>query len=84
LIPFKSGCLKILKLKTKAEQHKVNFYYPDKTTVSISINETTTLSDLNLIVSIFADVYGKKTTQLEELSSNTRIPETAQNVVLSS
>jgi glycine dehydrogenase len=65
-------------LKTKAEQHKVNFYYPDKTTVSISINETTTLSDLNLIVSIFADVYGKKTSQLEELSSNTRIPETAQ------
>ena len=65
-------------LKTKAEQHKVNFYYPDKTTVSISINETTTLSDLNLIVSIFADVYGKKPSQLEELSSNTRIPEIAR------
>ena len=65
-------------LKTKAEQNKINLYYPDATTVSISINETTTLSDLNLIVSIFADVYGTKSAQLQELNSNTRIPESAQ------
>jgi glycine dehydrogenase len=67
-----------LTLKTIAEQKEVNFYYPDATTVSISINETTTLSDLNLILSIFAEVYNKKTTQLQGLSLNTRIPETAQ------
>ena len=67
-----------LTLKTTAEQKEVNFYYPNATTVSISINETTTLSDLNLILSIFAEVYNKKTTQLQGLSLNTRIPETAQ------
>ena len=65
-------------LKTNAEQKEVNFYYPDATTVSISINETTTLSDLNLIVSIFTEVYSKKTTQLQVVSSNIRIPETTQ------
>ena len=65
-------------LKTKAEQKEVNFYYPDVTTVSISINETTTLSDLNLIVSIFAEVYSKKETPIQALNSNIRIPETAQ------
>ena len=30
-----------------AEQNEINFYYPDKETVSISINETTNLDDLN-------------------------------------
>ena len=65
-------------LRVKAEQNEVNFYYSDATTVSISINETSTLSDLNLIVSIFAEVYNKEAIQLQSLSSNTRIPETAQ------
>ena len=65
-------------LRVKAEQNEVNFYYSDATTVSISINETSTLSDLNLIVSLFAEVYNKEAIQLQSLSSNTRIPETAQ------
>jgi glycine dehydrogenase len=67
-----------LTLKNIAEQKEVNFYYPDATTVSVSINETTTLSDLNLIVSIFAEVYSKKETPIQALNSNIRIPETAQ------
>ena len=65
-------------LKTKAEQKEVNFYYPDETTVSISINETTTLSDLNLILSIFTEVYKKEATEIPVLDSTIRIPETAQ------
>ena len=36
-------------LKKRAEQKEVNFHYPNTSTVSISLNETTTLSDLNLI-----------------------------------
>jgi glycine dehydrogenase len=68
------------KLRVKAEQHEVNFYYPDATTVSISINETSTLTDLNLIVSLFAEVYNKEAIQLQGLNSNTRIPETAQRI----
>ena len=65
-------------LKTTAEHNEINFYYPDTTTVSIAVNETTTLSDLNLILSIFAESYVKKTAQIQTLSSNIRIPETAK------
>ena len=65
-------------LKKRAEQKEVNFYYPDAKTVSISVNETTTLSDLNLIVSLFAEVYSKKAAPIQALSLNTRISETAQ------
>ena len=36
-----------------AEQNEINFYYPDKDTVSISINETTNLDDLNDIFQVF-------------------------------
>ena len=61
------------KLKTYAEQKEVNFYYPDATTVSISINETTTLSDLNVILSIFADVYALDTTEIQALGQHNRI-----------
>jgi len=44
------------KVRTIAEKASVNFYYPDAETVTISINETTTLKDANQIVSIFAEV----------------------------
>ncbi|MAN58732.1 MAG: glycine dehydrogenase (aminomethyl-transferring), partial [Flavobacteriaceae bacterium] len=42
------------KIKFIAEAKEINFYYPDTETVSISINETTTLKDLNKIVQVFA------------------------------
>ena len=66
------------KLKIKAEQQEVNFYYPDATTVSISVNETTTILDLNLIISIFGEVYHKTTTPIQALVSTHRLPEMAQ------
>jgi len=50
-----------------AKAHDVNFYYPDAETVSISINETTTLADLNTIVSIFAKVADKETITIKAL-----------------
>ena len=43
------------KIKAIAETNDVNFYYPDAETVSISINETTSLQDINTIISIFAE-----------------------------
>ena len=43
------------KIKTLAEANGVNFFYPTKNTVSISVNETTSQDDLNTIVKIFAD-----------------------------
>ncbi|MFQ3341633.1 MAG: glycine dehydrogenase [Flavobacteriaceae bacterium] len=41
-------------LKKIAEEKKVNFYYPNKETVCISINETTTNEEIHSIVKIFA------------------------------
>jgi len=56
-----------LQIKTKAKKvhkvakdKKVNFFYPDKNTVTISLNETTSVKDINTIISIFAKVADKK------------------------
>ncbi|KAA1245587.1 aminomethyl-transferring glycine dehydrogenase [Aquimarina sp. RZ0] len=46
-------------IKKIAESCEVNFYYPNADTVSISLNEATTIKDLNKIVSIFAESSGK-------------------------
>jgi glycine dehydrogenase len=43
------------KVKEIAEKQEVNFYYIDDNTVSISLNETTSISDLNQIIRIFAE-----------------------------
>jgi len=56
------------KVKAVAEAKGVNFYYPDADTVTISLNETTTLSDVNIIISIFAEVAGKSTNGLTSIS----------------
>ena len=50
------------KVKVIAEQNEINFYYIDNNTVSISLNETTSITDLNKIVAVFASV---KDTQAE-------------------
>ncbi len=47
--------LNATKISDLAETKEVNFFYHDSETVSISINETTTLKDLNAIVAIFVD-----------------------------
>jgi len=59
-------------IKTIAEKHEVNFYYPNDETVTISVNETTSVSDLNQIISIFAEALGKDTIVTESiLEANT-------------
>ena len=45
---------KVDKIKEIALNHEVNFFYPDTTTVSISVNETTDEKDLKVILSIFS------------------------------
>ncbi len=62
------------KVKAVAESHEVNFFYIDADTISISLNETTSISDLNQIVSIFAQALGKETIAITELSTNNNIP----------
>ncbi|HSM64457.1 MAG TPA: hypothetical protein VK833_11005, partial [Gillisia sp.] len=47
-------------IKALAENKKINFYYPDAETVVIAINETTTIKDLNNIVSVFSEAVNKE------------------------
>ncbi|WP_111709471.1 aminomethyl-transferring glycine dehydrogenase [Lutibacter citreus] len=58
------------KLKEIAEKSGINFYYPTKTEVSISINQTTRLEDINEIISILAKSEGKENIVLDEIIIN--------------
>ncbi len=60
-------------VKTIAEKNGVNFFYPDAETISISLNETTSLVDLNQIVAIFAEATGKESFNVATLSSTNNI-----------
>ena len=59
---------KVDKIKEIAVNHEVNFFYPDTTTVSISVNETTDEKDLKVILSIFSKALNN-TIELEDSSS---------------
>ncbi len=63
-----------VKVKYEAEKSEVNFYYPDANTVTISINETTNVSDLNEIISIFERVTESTTDKISNLSATETIP----------
>jgi glycine dehydrogenase len=62
------------KVKTIAEKHEVNFYYVDENTVSISLNETTSIQDLNTIVAIFAQANGKQATTISAIEYTNNLP----------
>jgi glycine dehydrogenase len=61
------------KVREIAEQNEVNFLYVDENTVSISLNETTSIVDLNKIVSIFAEATGKQASTISELQKENQI-----------
>jgi glycine dehydrogenase len=63
------------KVRTIAEQNEINFYYIDENTVSISLNETTSIADLNKIIGVFASVNNSTATKLESLSETNHFPE---------
>ena len=62
------------KVKAVAEKHEVNFFYVDNETISISLNETTSLKDLNQIVSLFAEALNKDTFSISEFTNSTNFP----------
>ncbi len=66
------------KVKAVAENNMVNFYYIDENTISISVNETTSLADIQMIVRIFAEALDKDITVPESLEGKSAIPEKAQ------
>ena len=62
------------KVKAVAEKNEVNFFYVDNETISISLNETTSLADLNQIASIFAEALGKPNVTIDQLANETMVP----------
>ena len=65
-----------VKTKYEAEKREVNFHYPDTNTVTIAVNETTTISDLNKIIEIFEVVSGNTVAKITEISKIQTIPDT--------
>ena len=58
------------KIKKEAEKKEINFHYPSENIVSISINETTTIDDLNDIISVFSIITNKPFTRLDKIEEN--------------
>ncbi|WP_242157951.1 aminomethyl-transferring glycine dehydrogenase [Aestuariivivens sediminis] len=55
------------RIRKIAKAKKVNLFYPDSETVTISINETTSIRDINYLISIFAEAAQKKTIIIESV-----------------
>ncbi|MGA8853154.1 MAG: aminomethyl-transferring glycine dehydrogenase, partial [Christiangramia sp.] len=66
------------KLKEIAKKNEINFFYPDAESACISINETTTIDDLNAIINVFAELAGKENSEITELPTRTAIPKTLE------
>ncbi len=66
------------KVKAIAEKNEVNFFYPDSDSVSIAFNETTSISDINTIIAIFAEAVGKDAIRITELSSDVNYPDSVK------
>lgn len=64
----------VSKIDFRAEAEGINFYYPDEETVSISINEATTLKDVNNIIGVFAEAASKDRFYISELLTGNSIP----------
>ena len=62
------------KVKVIAEQNEINFYYIDDNTVSISLNETTSIADINKIVAVFASANNTQATTIETVSEVNHFP----------
>ncbi len=60
-------------VRPEAEKNEVNFFYPDADTVSISLNEATSLKDLQQIVDIFAKALSIEGVKIDSLSNKTVI-----------
>ncbi|MFC2109518.1 aminomethyl-transferring glycine dehydrogenase [Bacteroidota bacterium] len=63
------------KVKFNAELLNVNFFYTNKNTVSISLNETTNLNDVNEIIKILAKSEGKVFSKVTAINPQVTIPQ---------
>nr|WP_321247738.1 aminomethyl-transferring glycine dehydrogenase [uncultured Psychroserpens sp.] len=67
---FKADAKAVRKIALK---NKMNFYYPSKDSVTVSLNETATVADLNKIVSIFAKSIKKDPIVISKISEGNSI-----------
>ena len=63
------------KIKRIAEANEINFNYIDGETLSISINETAELNELNAIVAVFTEALALNTAPISKLSEGNEILE---------
>ncbi|MDO4229117.1 MAG: aminomethyl-transferring glycine dehydrogenase [Capnocytophaga sp.] len=62
------------KVKAIAEEKQINFYFPNKETVNISINETVDVEQVNNILAVFTQVAGKANVVISSLENKNEIP----------
>lgn len=65
-------------LKPVAEAHEINFNYIDDNTVSISLNETVGLKEINAIVNVFTSAFNIESKEVTEFSDADVIPDLAK------
>jgi glycine dehydrogenase len=66
------------KIKAIAESNKINFNYIDDRNLSISINETVGIKELNAIIAVFTEALNIKTTTISTIVEGNSIPKNAQ------
>ena len=66
------------KVKVVAEANEINFNYIDDETLSISVNETIELKELNAIIAVFTEALNLNTSPISEISEGNKILENAQ------
>jgi glycine dehydrogenase len=65
--------IKSEKIKSIALREEVNLFYESGSSIIISVDETTSLSDINLLVRIFAEASGKKPEVLNSVEEKTGV-----------
>ena len=66
------------KIKVIAEAHKINFNYIDNETLSISVNETVGLKELNAIIAVFTEALNMNSITIPSISKGNCIIENTQ------
>ncbi|SDB66394.1 glycine dehydrogenase [Flavobacteriaceae bacterium MAR_2010_188] len=62
------------RVKQIAESKEINFFYPGSDCITISINETTSLADLNDIILVFNEALDLNISKIESLKELTNLP----------
>jgi glycine dehydrogenase len=62
------------KIRVIAEKNEINFFYIDDETISISLNETTLLTDIDDVIAVFAEALGKEAFVIKEYTAENNYP----------